>query len=184
MHLGLEPEPWLSQRFIASLIWLYRVYRRLREKCQRKKEMESLMKEIYFGLRFDNLYSLFPPMSSARFLFFFFSLLFHNFFSISSTCLLWWCRDKILGRLKPLKWFIAIETRCNSALRPEIKYVAYKSYIKESPQRVVPPNRWTHAAFRSHGQLLTSAGRWRGLLWTLWQPTDCLMSQKKEMMYG
>lgn len=66
MRLGLEPEPRLSQRFIAGLIWLYRVYRQLREKLQRKNEMESLMKEIYFGFRFDNLYSVFPPMSSAR----------------------------------------------------------------------------------------------------------------------
>lgn len=66
VHLGLEPDPWLSQRFIAGLIWLYRVYRRLREKHQRENEMECLMKEIYFGLRFDNLYSIFTPMSSAR----------------------------------------------------------------------------------------------------------------------
>lgn len=160
-----EPEPWLSQRFIAVLIWLYRVYRQLREKRQGENEMESLMKEIYFGLRFDNLYSLFPPMSSAGlcrvcfffFFFFFFSstsLLFHNFFSISSTCLLWWCWDKILGRLQPLKWFIAIETWYNSALRPEIKHwrtSTYKSYIKGSAQPVVTPTHWTNAAFRSHG---------------------------------
>lgn len=64
--VGLEPEPWLSQRFIAGLIWLYRVYRQLRETRQRQNEMESLMKEIYFGLRFDNLYSLLPPPCSAE----------------------------------------------------------------------------------------------------------------------
>lgn len=66
--------------------------------------------------------------------------LFHNFFSISSTCLLWWCWDKILGRPEPLKWFIAIETWYNFALRPEIKRwrtSTYKSCIKESSQPVV-----------------------------------------------
>ena len=138
--LHLEPEPWLSQRFIAGLMWLYRVYSQLREKLHRENEMESLMKEIYFGFRFDNLYSVFPPMSSARLcrcsvllllllLFFFFSLLFHNFFSISSTCLLWWCWDKILGRPEPPKWIIAIETWYNSALRPEIKTLTKRNVI-------------------------------------------------------
>lgn len=66
VHLSSEPEPWLRQRFIAVLIWLYRVYRQLRERRQRKSETESLMKEIYSGFRFDNLYSIFPSLSSAR----------------------------------------------------------------------------------------------------------------------
>lgn len=134
VYLGLEP--WLSQRFIAGLIWLYRVYRQLREKRQGKNETKSLMKEIYFGFRFDNLYSIFSPMSSARLCRCcvpFFSLLFHNFFSISSTCLQWWCWDKILGEPKPLKWFIAIETWYNTALRPVIKHCSVQSLIKESP---------------------------------------------------
>lgn len=145
--VGLEPEPWLSQRFIAGLIWLYRVYRQLRETRQRQNEMESLMKEIYFGLRFDNLYSLLPPPCSAEplqmlcasFFFFFFplSLLFHNFFSISSTCLLWWHWDKISGCLEPLKWFIATETRYNSALRPEIKHWRTSAY-----KRIDNPLDW------------------------------------------
>lgn len=78
------------------------------------------MKEIYFGSRFDNLYSIFSAMSSTRLCRCcvpLFSLLFHNFFSISSTCLLWWCWDKILGQPQVLKWFIAIETCCSMAVK-------------------------------------------------------------------
>lgn len=46
---------------------------------------------------------------------------FHNFFSISSTSLLWWCWDNILSQPKLLNWFIAIETLYN--------FVAWPSHI-------------------------------------------------------
>lgn len=99
-----------------------------------------------------------PGSADAVCCFFFFSLVFHNFFSISSTCLLWWCWDKILGP-EPLKWFIAIETWYNFALRPEIKRWRKRkiqSYIRESPQPVITPNYWPNAGFRSSRWLFTT----------------------------
>lgn len=59
-----------------------------------------------------------PGSADAVCLFFSLSLFFHNFFSISSTCLLRWCWNKILGKPEALKWFITIETRCSSVLKP------------------------------------------------------------------